>query len=186
MIYPLGAKAARELCTQIVDDTVIFVKGADHSEVATHMTKVMINVSNWLSKPLFLMAGGLPMEMSLLAIISCMYISFWKSSFTDMSLSNNESERKKNLILSVDRLMTRAREALPSVHVMDDLGVKGDILPNLVPCHVISKDGWRAMRTYQGAPWSTSLPTWKSPSYERGLQTCDNHFNKCHWKAWKL
>ena len=29
------------------DETVIFVKGKDHSEAAAQLTKVMENVSNW-------------------------------------------------------------------------------------------------------------------------------------------
>ena len=32
-----------------VDDTVIFVKGKDHSEAAAQLTKVMVNISNWLN-----------------------------------------------------------------------------------------------------------------------------------------
>ena len=31
------------------DDTVIFIKGKNHSEVAVQLTKVMIDVSNWLN-----------------------------------------------------------------------------------------------------------------------------------------
>ena len=31
------------------DETVIFVKGKDHSEAAAQLTKVMVNVSNWLN-----------------------------------------------------------------------------------------------------------------------------------------
>ena len=31
------------------DDTVIFVKGKDHSEAAAQLTKVMVNVTNWLN-----------------------------------------------------------------------------------------------------------------------------------------
>ena len=31
------------------DDTVIFVKGKDHSDAASQLTKVMVNVSNWLN-----------------------------------------------------------------------------------------------------------------------------------------
>ena len=30
------------------DDTMIFVKGKDHSEAAAQITKFMVNVSNWL------------------------------------------------------------------------------------------------------------------------------------------
>ncbi len=31
------------------DDTVIFVKGKDHSEAASQLTKALVNVSNWLN-----------------------------------------------------------------------------------------------------------------------------------------
>ena len=31
------------------EDTVIFVKGKDHSDAASQLTKVMVNVSNWLN-----------------------------------------------------------------------------------------------------------------------------------------